>query len=35
MAKAKKTLPFDVEVFLATVDGGRSVSTYRKVSVVR
>jgi CRP-like cAMP-binding protein len=30
MVKATKTLPFDVEVFLATVDGGRSVSTYRK-----
>ena len=30
MAKAKKKLPFDVQVFLNTVDGGRSVSNYRK-----
>jgi CRP/FNR family transcriptional regulator, cyclic AMP receptor protein len=30
MAKARKKQPFDVEVFLHTVDGGRSVSNYRK-----
>ena len=30
MAKARKKAPFDVQVFLNTVDGGRSVSTYRK-----
>jgi CRP/FNR family transcriptional regulator, cyclic AMP receptor protein len=30
MAKARKRQPFDVEVFLHTVDGGRSVSNYRK-----
>ncbi len=30
MAKARKKPPFDVEVFLHTVDGGRSVSSYRK-----
>ena len=30
MAKARKKQPFDVEVFLNTVDGGRSVSNYRK-----
>ena len=30
MAKARKKKPFDVEVFLHTVDGGRSVSNYRK-----
>lgn len=30
MAKAMKAAPFDVDVFLKTVDGGRSVSTYRK-----
>ena len=28
--KAKSKLPFNVETFLATVDGGRTVSTYRK-----
>lgn len=30
MAKAKRTRPFDVEVFLNTVASGRSVSKYRK-----
>jgi CRP/FNR family transcriptional regulator, cyclic AMP receptor protein len=30
MVKAKSKQPFDVEVFLHTVDGGRSVSNYRK-----
>jgi CRP/FNR family cyclic AMP-dependent transcriptional regulator len=30
VAKARKKQPFDVEVFLHTVDGGRSVSNYRK-----
>ena len=30
MAKAKKTKPFSVEVFLSTIDGERSVSKYRK-----
>jgi CRP/FNR family transcriptional regulator, cyclic AMP receptor protein len=30
MAKAKLTKSFDVTVFLSTVDGGRSVSHYRK-----
>ena len=29
MAKAKKR-PFNVKVFLNTVDGGRTVATYRK-----
>ena len=30
MAKPKRKKPFDVEEFLHTVDGGRSVSNYRK-----
>ena len=30
MAKARKKLPFDVQVFLSTVDGGRSLSNYGK-----
>ncbi len=30
MATAKRRKPFDVQVFLNTVDGGRSVSNYRK-----
>ena len=30
MAKARKKRPFDVKVFLNTVDGGRTVATYRK-----
>jgi CRP/FNR family transcriptional regulator, cyclic AMP receptor protein len=30
MAKPRKKPPFDVQVFLNTVDGGRSVSSYRK-----
>ena len=30
MAKAKKKVPFDVDVFLRTVDGGRTVSNYGK-----
>ena len=30
VAKARKKQPFDVELFLHTVDGGRSVSNYRK-----
>lgn len=30
MAKATKRHPFDVQVFLSTVDRGRSVSNYRK-----
>lgn len=29
-AKRKQKQPFNVETFLATVDGGRTVSTYRK-----
>ena len=29
MAKSKKTRPFDVETFLSTVDGGRTVATYQ------
>jgi CRP-like cAMP-binding protein len=29
-AKTRKRQPFDVEVFLNTVDGGRSVSSYQK-----
>ena len=33
MAKAKKR-PFNVKVFLNTVDGGRSVATYRKDQIV-
>ena len=28
--KAKRKQPFNVEMFVATVDGGRTVSTYRK-----
>jgi CRP/FNR family transcriptional regulator, cyclic AMP receptor protein len=30
MAKTKETKPFDVQVFLNTVDGGRTVTKYRK-----
>ena len=30
MAKKAKTAPFDPKVFLATVNGGRSISKYRK-----
>ena len=30
MAKARKTQPFDVQVFLNTVADGRTVSSYRK-----
>src|SRR4051794_40850215 len=30
MARTKSRKPFDVKVFLNTVDGGRSVSSYRK-----
>ena len=30
MAKAKKSKPFKVDVFLSTIDGERSVSEYRK-----
>jgi len=30
MAKKLKEVPFDPMVFLATVDGGRSISKYRK-----
>ena len=29
MAKKAKKVPFDSKVFLATVNGGRSISTYR------
>jgi CRP/FNR family cyclic AMP-dependent transcriptional regulator len=32
--KAKRKRPFNVETFLATVDGGRSVSNYRKNQTV-
>ena len=32
--KAKRKLPFNVETFLATVDGGRTVSTYRKSKTI-
>jgi CRP/FNR family transcriptional regulator, cyclic AMP receptor protein len=34
MAKMKKKPPFDVQVFLNTVDGGRTVSNYRKGQTV-
>jgi len=34
VAKATKTPPFEVERFLSNVDGGRSVSTYRKGQTV-
>ena len=34
MAKQKKKVPFDPKVFLATVDGGRSISKYRKGEIV-
>ena len=30
MAKAKKTSPFNVKAFLSTVDGGRTIASYRK-----
>jgi CRP/FNR family transcriptional regulator, cyclic AMP receptor protein len=30
MAKAKKKRPFSVHTFLSTVDGGRTVASYRK-----
>jgi CRP/FNR family transcriptional regulator, cyclic AMP receptor protein len=30
MAKAKKKLPFNVNTFLRTLDGGRTVASYRK-----
>jgi CRP/FNR family transcriptional regulator, cyclic AMP receptor protein len=30
VAKAKRKRSFDVKVFLSTVDGGRTVSNYRK-----
>jgi hypothetical protein len=30
VAKARKKQPFDVQVFLNTMDGGRTVSAYRK-----
>jgi CRP/FNR family transcriptional regulator, cyclic AMP receptor protein len=30
VTKAKKTLPFDVKMFLSTVDGGRTLSNYGK-----
>jgi CRP/FNR family transcriptional regulator, cyclic AMP receptor protein len=32
--KAKRKRPFDVETFLATVDGGRTLSNYRKNQTV-
>jgi CRP/FNR family cyclic AMP-dependent transcriptional regulator len=32
--KAKRRRPFDVETFLATVDGGRTLSNYRKNQTV-
>jgi CRP/FNR family cyclic AMP-dependent transcriptional regulator len=32
--RAKKKLPFNVEVFLATVDGGRTISEYKKNQTV-
>jgi hypothetical protein len=32
--KAKRKRPFNVETFLATVDGGRSLSNYRKNQTV-
>ena len=34
MAKAKGKRPFNVKTFLATVDGGRTISTYRKNQAV-
>ena len=34
MAKKRNKQPFDVEVFLSTVNGGRSVSSYRKNQTV-
>ena len=30
MAKAKKEKPFNVQAFLSTVDGGRTISNYQK-----
>jgi CRP-like cAMP-binding protein len=32
--KAKKKSPFDIKTFLATVDGGRTISAYRKNQTV-
>ena len=34
MAKRKKKVPFDPKVFLATVNGGRSISKYREGETV-
>jgi CRP/FNR family transcriptional regulator, cyclic AMP receptor protein len=34
MAKKAKKIPFDPKVFLATVNGGRSISKYRKGEIV-
>jgi CRP/FNR family transcriptional regulator, cyclic AMP receptor protein len=34
MAKKVKKVPFDPKVFLATVDGGRTLATYRKDEVI-
>jgi CRP-like cAMP-binding protein len=34
LMKAKKKSPFDIKTFLATVDGGRTLSTYRKNQTV-
>ena len=34
MAKNKKAKPFNPEVFLATADGGRTISKYEKEGVV-
>ena len=32
--KAKKIVPFDPKVFLATVNGGRTITSYRKGEVI-
>jgi hypothetical protein len=34
MTKKEKKVPFDPKVFLATVNGGRSISKYRKNETV-
>src|SRR6187455_3693803 len=34
MAKKAKTAPFDPKIFLATVNGGRSISKYRRNQTV-
>ena len=34
MAKKAKKVPFDPKVFLASVDGGRTITSYRKDEVI-